>query len=219
MHTIELRNYLLKPGTRDRFINYFKEHFIDAQHDLGAYIPCLYRIKNEPDRFFWIRGFKDMRARSGFLPSFYGGGVWKKYGPAANDMMLEWHNVHLVKPPIGTNPVFEPKEGITVIDSYTTKDDCLDKLVTFFNREYIPFLNRSAITGVTLWTSEMIENDFPRLPVYQHVNLFIVITHYSTEQEYKLTFNRLNTTHKELGMAIKEMIKGKNSLILYPIVY
>jgi hypothetical protein len=26
------------------------------------------------------------------------GDTWKEFGPAANDMMLEWHNVHCYNP-------------------------------------------------------------------------------------------------------------------------
>ena len=85
MNTIELRNYLLKPGTRDKFIQYFKDHFIESQNALGAYTLGLFNIKGEDDRFFWIRGFDSMQERSRFLPAFYGGEVWKEFGPAAND--------------------------------------------------------------------------------------------------------------------------------------
>ena len=90
MNVVELRNYLLKPETRDKFIQYFKKHFIESQHELGSYTPGLFRIKDEDDRFFWIRGFDNMQERNRFLPAFYGGEVWKEFGPAANDMMLEW---------------------------------------------------------------------------------------------------------------------------------
>lgn len=129
MHTnhsikvIELRNYLLKSGRRDQFIEYFENHFIDSQNELGDYSLRQFRIKDIEDRFFWIRGFENMDTRSKFLPAFYGGAVWKEFGPAANDMMLEWHTVYLLKPLPGdkniNSDVFAGKKGITVIDNYT----------------------------------------------------------------------------------------------------
>ena len=38
MSVIELRNYLLKPGMRDRFNAYFSEHFVDSQNSRGGYV-------------------------------------------------------------------------------------------------------------------------------------------------------------------------------------
>lgn len=217
MNTIELRNYLLKPDTRDNFIQYFKDHFIESQNALGAYTPALFRIKGEDDRFFWIRGFDGMQERSRFLPAFYGGEIWKEFGPAANDMMLEWHNVHLIKPlTVTSNPFLEGQEGF-IIDYYTAKDNQLNELITLFKKEYISLLHKWDINAITLWGSEMEENDFPRLPVYQDKDLLVVISNYKSEQEYESTLNRFNTSHKELAVRIKEMIKDKNSLTLYPV--
>lgn len=216
MDTIELRNYLLKPGARDLFINYFKEHFVESQNILGAYIPGMFRIKDETDRFFWIRGFENMQTRSSFLPAFYGGEVWKEYGPAANDMMLEWHHVHLLKPLTARSLAFVNKEDVLVIDYYTTSDNNPNRLVDFLNKEYIPLLNQWGINSTTFWVSEMEENDFPRLPVYQSENLLIVITSYRSEQEYESTLNRLNAANKELVICMEELVKDKKSLILYP---
>ena len=217
MNTIELRNYLLKPGARDRFIQYFKDHFVESQNALGAYTPGLFSIKGEDDRFFWIRGFDSMQERSRFLPAFYGGEIWKEFGPAANDMMVEWHNVHLIKSlTVNSNPFPEGKE-VFIIDYYTAKDKQLNELITLFKKEYIPLLNKWDINAITLWNSEMEENDFPRLPVYQDKDLLVVISRYKSEQEYESTLNRFNTSHKELAVRIKEMIMDKNSLTLYPV--
>jgi len=164
---IELRNYLLKPGTRDQFIDYFETHFIDSQNELGGYPLRQFRIKDIEDRFFWIRGFENMDTRSKFLPAFYGGAVWKEFGPAANDMMLEWHNVHLLKPLPGdkniNRDVFAGRKGITVIDYYTARDGRLDELINFL-KTASSFLQSLNIYDTTLWISEMTENDFPRLP-------------------------------------------------------
>jgi len=216
MNTIELRNYLLKPGTRDNFIQYFKDHFIESQNILGAYTPGLFRIKGEDARFFWIRGFDSMQERSRFLPAFYGGEVWKEFGPAANDMMLEWHNVHLIKPLTANSNPFPEGKRVFILDYYTAKDKQIDKLIDLFNQEYIPLLSKWNINAITLWGSEMEKNNFPRLPVYQDKDLLVVISNYKSEQEYESTLNRFNISHKELSVRIKEMIKDKNSLTLYP---
>lgn len=215
MNTAELRNYLLKPGTRDSFIEYFKEHFVASQQVLGATIPGLFRIKDEADRFFWVRGFDSMQERSRFLPGFYGGEIWKEFGPAANDMMLEWHNVHLIKPLGNNNNSFPEEKEFFVIDYYRARDKQLSELVELFTSEYIPLFNKWNIT-TSLWLSEMQENDFPRLPVYQDEDLLVVITGYTNELEYESTLDKFQTSGKALTALMNEMVQDKTSLVLYP---
>ena len=212
MNVIELRNYLLKQGKRDEFIQYFKKHFVQSQNEIGAYTPGLFSIKDEENRFFWIRGFDNMRERSRFLPAFYGGEVWKKFGPAANDMMLEWHDVYLIKPASANADTFS--KGFLAIDYYTAKDNQLTRLIDFFNREYIPFLNERNIK-TTLWVSEMEENDFPRLPVYQNKNQLIVLTGFNSEKEYEISFAALTSLKPELTAGIEQLIENRNRLLLY----
>jgi len=215
MNVVELRNYLLKSGTRDKFIQYFKKHFIESQHELGAYTPGLFRIKGEDDRFFWIRGFDNMQKRIRFLPAFYGGEVWKEFGPAANDMMLEWHNVYLIKPLTINNNLFPGDKNVFVIDYYRAKDKQLNELIDLFNTEYIPLFNKWDI-NTSIWISEMEENDFPRLPVYQDENLLVVITSYNTELEYESTLDKFQVFDKKSTARMNEMVQDKTSLVLYP---
>jgi hypothetical protein len=173
---IELRNYLLKPGMRDRFIEYFEKHFVESQNILGGFVLGTFRIESEPDRFFWIRGFSDMASRSRYLPEFYGGEVWKEFGPEANAMMLEWQRVHLLK------PLEEIKAGdfrarLTAIDFYLAGEDK-------FAGSVDPVRAENAGTG-SVWVSEMTENDFPRLPVIQAENLVVAITNYRDRAEFE----------------------------------
>src|SRR5262245_40416644 len=126
---LELRNYLMKPGVRDRFIDYFENHFVESQNALGGFVLGAFRIDVETDKFFWIRGFSDMNSRSRFLPAFYGGEVWKEFGAQANEMMLEWQNVYLLKP-LGEIKVkdFFTEKSLTVIDFYFAKGNKISEL-------------------------------------------------------------------------------------------
>ncbi len=215
MKVIELRNYLLKPGARDRFSEYFKTHFIESQNALGAYTPGQYRVKEEDDRFFWVRGFGSMQERSQFLPAFYGGDVWKEFGPAANDMMLEWQNVHLLKPVINNTPAFDKKQELLVIDYYTAVNNQLVELVELFSELWLPRCHSLGISNISLWVSEMAENDFPRLPVHQEENLLVVLTGYHSEEEYKFILDRLGDG-LEFNNKTKELVMNKRTLLLYP---
>jgi len=84
---LELRNYVTKPGQRDKFISYFEANFIDSQNAIGGYILGQFRVKDADDNFFWMRGFKDMASRSRYLPEFYRGPFWKQRRDYVNEML------------------------------------------------------------------------------------------------------------------------------------
>jgi hypothetical protein len=188
---IELRNYLLKPFVRDQFIKYFETHFIESQQALGAQLFGQFRIEAQDDRFSWIRGFTNMSERANFLPAFYGGKVWEEFGPAANDMMLEWHHVHLLKPippkniDLSVHTTIESdrlkrKKTFRRIDLYFAKDNAADQLISFFQET--PSNNKSSAHS-TYWITESASNDFTRLPVIQDPNLVVVISDYDVETD------------------------------------
>jgi hypothetical protein len=173
----------LKPGTRERFIKYFGDHFLDSQN--GARVLAPFRIKGENDRFFWIRGFEDMQSRLTFLRGFYEQGeVWKRFGPDANEMMLDSDHVHLLKPlssSFGLDEL-ENEAGVVVIEFYLAKANQLDQLIASFETDYLSCLKNKP----TLLISEMAFNDFPRLPVIQDPNLLVVLNSYADESEIQL---------------------------------
>lgn len=191
---IELRNYVVRHGRRDEFINLFEENFTASQNVLGGYTLGQYRVKGADDNFFWIRGFKDMAARHKFLNDFYfGSPVWKRHKNAANSMLLNNDNVHLLKPlnlkdgaadaeqNFNTN-WFGQEKGVAVVDFYTSNTK-REKLVEFVKKKYAAILNNSKIENTSFWTSETALNEFPALPVFQDKNLLVQITFYKNESE------------------------------------
>ena len=209
---LELRNYLLKPNSREKFIEYFANHFVDSQKALGGYVLGRFTVKDEPDKFFWMRGFEDMRTRVAFLREFYEKGeVWKKYGSGANQMMLDSDNVYLLRPLESESfdkNTLAVEKGIVVIDFYFVAESRRNELAGSFLTHYTPFLKNKP----TLWTSEMSENDFPRLPVVQDRNLLVAITAYKDESEYQS--ERLETV--ELKKPLRKLLQKENTLILFP---
>lgn len=94
----ELRRYTLKPGARETLISVFDTHLVETQEAVGMNVVCQFRDPAASDQFVWFRGFADQAARSSSLPAFYGGPVWAQHGPAANETMLAWHDVLMLKP-------------------------------------------------------------------------------------------------------------------------
>lgn len=225
---IELRNYVIKDGMREKFVEYFNSHFVSPQIELGGYILGQYKPRGEEDNFFWVRGFADMAARSKFLPDFYRGPVWKKYREEANAMLANNDNVYLLKPLLINNggaidttsgissDVFNTQKGIMVIDFYIANHK-LGQLIELFAKKYVPILINTRANNTSFWISELRENDFPILPVFQDKDLLVAFSFYKDESEYQNKMKDLEAAIPPvLKNEMRDVITTKNTLILYP---
>lgn len=95
---VELRRYTLKPGRRADLLALFRDHFSPAHHALGMHLLGPFEDAADPDAIVWVRGFDSWEARAQQLDAFYGGEVWRVWGPAANDTMVDSDDVHLLAP-------------------------------------------------------------------------------------------------------------------------
>jgi hypothetical protein len=224
---LELRNYLLKPDMADTFSAYFDTHFVKPMTELGGYTIGQFKINAVNNRFVWLRGFTGMDTRVKFLNDFYiKSPVWKEFGPGANDMMINSDNVYLLRPlneagsskeqSAGINSsVLKTERGIVVVDFFIC-NSTLDQVIDLFSSSYVPFLKSLEIHDTTLWVSEMSENDFPRLPVFQDKNLLLSITTYQDENEYQIKQSQINAMPAGLKYSMQALITIQNSLVLYP---
>src|SRR3989440_11795062 len=74
---IELRQYTLHSGKRDVLIDLFDREFVESQEALGMKLIGQFRDLDNPNRFVWLRGFRDMPSRAQALTDFYGGPGWQ----------------------------------------------------------------------------------------------------------------------------------------------
>ena len=225
---LELRDYLINQGQRDRFIDYFEANLIAPQWSLGGYVLGRYRVKNNEDNFFWMRGFESMKSRSAFLPAFYHGDFWKQHKKIPNGLLANNDNVYLLRPLmlikdslVPANSVssasLNPGKGIAVIDFYISNTK-LDKLLKLFANEYLPLWGDCGINRYTLWVSEMEKNDFPILPVFQDKNLLVVISFFQNELDYSEKMGLLKSKQNaRLTADLLDAVTTKNTIILYPI--
>ena len=222
---LELRNYLLKPNMADEFSSYFNKHFVKPMTELSGYTLGQFQIKGVNDRFVWLRGFTDMSIRVKFLNDFYINSLsWKEFGSGANAMMINSDNVYLLRPLTKGKNAAEQSEtinsnflqthkDITVIDFYIC-NSTLDKTIDLFNTSYLPFLKTLNIEDISLWVSEMTENDFPRLPVFQDKNLLVTISNYKNEKEYQAKQKEINAMSPILKNSMLERITTHSNLVL-----
>lgn len=224
IRVLELRNYVTKPGQRDKFISYFETNFIDSQNALGGYILGQFRVQAADDNFFWMRGFNDMASRSRYLPEFYRGAFWKQHRSDANAMLINNDNVYLLKPlslsedqpdtAVNSNE-FGKRKGLVVIDYYVANTR-LKELIEYFKSKYLPFLKGHDVS-TTSWVSELTENDFPGLPVFQDKNLLVTITTFKNEAEYQLKLKQMNAdSNQKLLTELREIVTTRATVILHP---
>jgi hypothetical protein len=219
---LELRNYLLKPRTVDSFRKLFNDRFVEPMKDLGGFTVGQFRINGDEDRFVWMRVFRDMKSRFDFLNAFYlNSPIWKEYRGEANGMIVNSDNVYLLRPLDINNLTvndakrrFGKNKGVVVVDFYVC-NSTLDKTIDLFKIDYIPFLKSLDVTDVTFWVSELSENDFPRLPVFQDKNLLVSITAFNTPQEANSKLKRIDSPTVKLGDSMKELITTRSRLTLY----
>src|SRR6266536_1554347 len=182
---VELRQYTLHPGKRDVLIDLFDREFIETQEAIRIRVIGQFRDVDDPDRFVWLRGFRDMASRAKALQDFYGGPVWKAHREAANATMVDSDNVLLLRPAtptsgfsfgnkerprVGSN---EARSDLIVATIYYFDAPVDADFVEFFEKTMKPEVSSSGATILAYFVTEHSENTFPALPVREGENVFV----------------------------------------------
>jgi hypothetical protein len=98
---VEMRTYKTKPGKRAEFLEIFRTKSVPAHNEIGMKILGPFLSVEDPDTFFFMRGFPDLASREPMKARFYDGEFWK--GELENVLMpmLEKFDVVLVEDPEG----------------------------------------------------------------------------------------------------------------------
>jgi heme-degrading monooxygenase HmoA len=98
---IEMRTYKLKPGKRGEFLEIFRTRSVPAHDEIGMKILGPFLSIEDPDTFFFMRGFPALESRDPMKAKFYEGELWK--GQLENILMpmIEKYEVVLVDDPEG----------------------------------------------------------------------------------------------------------------------
>jgi len=98
---IEMRTYKTKPGKRSEFLHIFRTKSIPAHAEIGMKILGPFLSMEDPDIFFFMRGFPDLQSREPMKAKFYEGQLWKAELENVLMPMLEKYEVVLVGDPEG----------------------------------------------------------------------------------------------------------------------
>lgn len=156
-----------------------------------------FRDLDNPNRFVWLRGFRDMPSRAQALKDFYGGPVWKAHREAANATMIDSDNVLLLhpamptsgfpfgnkeRPPVGANEV---RSELIVATIYYFNAPVDAAFVQFFDKTVKPAVTGSGATVLAYFATEHGENTFPALPVREGENVFVWFARFKDAAAYE----------------------------------
>ena len=74
---IEMRTYKTKPGKRSQFLEILRSKSIPAHTEIGMKILGPFLSVEDPNTFFFMRGFPDLLSREPMKAKFYEGELWK----------------------------------------------------------------------------------------------------------------------------------------------
>jgi hypothetical protein len=96
---VEMRTYRLKPGMRAPFLEIFQTQSIPEHLKLGMKISGPFLSVEDPNVFFFMRGFPDLASREPLKARFYEGDLWKRELERLLMPMIERYEVVVVDDP------------------------------------------------------------------------------------------------------------------------
>jgi quinol monooxygenase YgiN len=216
---VELRQYTLHPGKRDVLIDLFDREFVESQEALGMKIIGQFRDLDNPDRFVWLRGFRDMPSRAQALKDFYGGPVWKANREAANATMIDSNNVLLLHPATPTSGFSvasserprpgsnEARSELIVATIYYFDAPVDATFVEFFEKTVKPAVISSGATVLAYFLTEHSENTFPALPVREGENVFVWFARFNDSAAYERHIAALTHSQRWRDEISKELAR------------
>lgn len=172
---IEFRRYIVKPGERKHFAQYFDGYFPEAFQQLGAIAAGSFFERQNQNGFTWIRGFHTIDERAVVNAAFYYGSVWNEHRNTLNDLMTDSDNVMLLRPlnpereltvlP-AVDPVTEPDgaQGIVVAQIFAIKKNGIEVFAKDAQPAFDKYRAAGAREAGVLITLDA-KNNFPQLPV------------------------------------------------------
>ena len=90
-----------QPGKRSEFLEIFRSKSIPAHAEIGMKILGPFLSVEDPDTFFFMRGFPDLASREPMKAKFYEGKLWKDELENILMPMLEKYDAVIVDDPDG----------------------------------------------------------------------------------------------------------------------
>lgn len=188
---VELRQYTLRGGRRDGFVDRFERSFVESQEVLGARVIGIFRDLDDPDRFVWMRGFETLEARYRALDGFYSGPVWQANRAAANAEIVDSDNVLLLHP---AGPAALPgpdKAGLIVANIQYLPAALARPYADLFETVIRPRIAQAGGQVFGALETDPGPNSYPRLPVRESETVHIWFARFEDEAAHRAFAGRL----------------------------
>jgi hypothetical protein len=215
---VELRQYTLREGKRDVLIELFEREFVESQEAAGMKVIATFVDLDRPNRFVWVRGFKDMDTRLAALTRFYDGPIWKAHRSEANATMVDSDNVLLLSAPT-TDAEFElparrAQPGESSLSALVTATIHhlkvpQDEAINIFETRVKPKLAAAGIDPIGWFATSAEENNFSRLPVREGERVLVWFAAYANEAEYEAHRPAVESA----GAPLKPLLDSPNEVL------
>ena len=206
---VELRQYTLHSGKRDVLIDLFDREFVETQEDVGMTVMGQFRDLDDPDRFVWLRGFRNMEARAKGLAEFYGGPVWQAHRDIANTTMIDSDNVLLLRPAWpGAEIDVDIRQraalntatpgGLLDASIFYLKEPASPELLTFCREHMQAALIAGGARKLDWYVTESSSNNFPKLPVRENEMVLVGFALFDDVASFE-KFARSGTWDREIA--------------------
>lgn len=174
-----------------------------------------FRVLDGDDRFVWVRRYLEPASRAALLEEFYTGPVWKEFGPLANELMVEFDDVHLLAPdPSATGfaaaHVPHAERHGAVVEARSTV------VAAFYELENASALSPEVLGAMVSATERMpgiselgrlvtatVPNEFPRLPVHEDVNVALWLL--SDDEQGEAAISAAEEVSSTQGLAVRTL--------------
>lgn len=188
---IELRQYTMQPGGRDVLIEMFERLFLAPLEALGAEVLGTFRQANAPDRFVWLRQFRDLATRQAALEGFYSSPLWLTQRNAANATMVDSDDVLLLEPvaadtgfmdlpPLRALPSDAAcPQGVVLATIWLLKTPVDAVFIDWFDSHMLPCLEAAGAAPLARLRTAYVANNYPRLPVREGEHAFVLFQRFA----------------------------------------
>jgi len=196
---VELRQYTLRPETRDALVDLFETNLLESQEELDMTVLGIFRELDNPDAFVWLRGFPDMVTRTASLTAFYQGPVWEKTRNAVNDTIVNSDNVLLLRParqgsdfvvngspaPSRDGGVVGDRGAIEIIVCSFGSAAAAERALARSDSELVLAFAAAGGAVLAYFLTEESENAYPALPIRENEHVLLVVVGYNDRAAYE----------------------------------
>lgn len=212
---VELRQYTLHSGQRDVLIELFEREFVESQEACGMRLFGQFRDLDDPDRFVWLRGFRNMRERAAALTAFYGGATWKAHRSEANATIVDSDNVLLLRPArtgSGFAPAKEKRPGIgaagvparlVVALLWPLPAQAGADVPAMLDRRSTAWFDEIGARKLASLTSEHAPNTFPALPVREGEAVYAAFAGFDDDAHWQRHASALAAAFDEMPQVLR----------------